>query len=68
MYTEKKITVCVCGIYVCINYFHLYRACTPLPQRPSAANSYYNPLSARVDPSVPDYGVLYDKYYDLLGL
>ena len=33
---------------------------TPLPQRPSAANSYYNPLAVRVHPPVPTSGVLHD--------
>ena len=30
-----------------------------LPQRPSAANSYYNPLAVRVHPPVPASGVLH---------
>ena len=33
---------------------------TPLPQRPSAANSYYNPLAVRVHPLVPASGVLHE--------
>ena len=36
-----------------------YHVCTPLPQRPSAANSYYNPLAVRVHPLVPTSGVLH---------
>ena len=35
---------------------YLCHACTPLPQRPSAANSYYNPLAVRVHPPVPTFG------------
>ena len=30
-----------------------------LPQRPSAANSYYSPLAVRVHPPVPTPGVLH---------
>ena len=38
-------------------------ACAPLPQRPSAANSYCNPRFAmRVHPPVPAFGVLNEKY------
>ena len=36
-----------------------YHACTPLPQWPSAVNSYYNPLAVRVHPPIPTFGVLY---------
>ena len=38
-------------------------ACTPLPQRPVAANSYYNPLAVRVHPPVPASGVLHEKMW-----
>ena len=31
------------------------------PKRPSAANSYYNPLTVRVHPPVPASGVLHEK-------
>ena len=34
---------------------------TPLPQQPSAAISYYNPLAVRVPPPVPASGVLYEN-------
>ena len=48
----------------CINNkpgtYYIVRPCheTPLPQRPSAANSYYNPLAVRVHPPVPASSVL----------
>ena len=42
------------------SYSHLCHACTPPPQRPSAANSYHNPLTVPCTPlSVPISGVLH---------
>ena len=35
------------------NYFTAYCYATPLPQRTSAANSYYNPLAVRAHPRFP---------------
>ena len=34
---------------------------TRLPQRPLAANFYYNPLAAHAHPPVPAFGVLYQE-------
>ena len=34
---------------------------TPLPQRPSVSNSFYNPLAVHVHPPVPASDVLHEK-------
>ena len=47
---------------------YLCHACTPLPRRPSAANSYYNPLAVRAHPPVPASGVLHVVLLPLLKI
>ena len=45
-------------MYAILSYFCRE---TPLPERPSAANSYYNPLAVCVHPPVPTSGDLHEQ-------